>query len=80
MNSMKLQLYTYMEAGDVSSGDGNGIGDTHISSNGIFPALSIKPGVDVLLGSAAKIGCLRNVQWRKRQYKHGFLLNEISIL
>ena len=78
MNSMKLQLYTYMEAGDVSSGDGNGIGDTHISSNGIFPALSIKPGVDVLLGSAAKIGCLRNVQWRKRQYKHG--LNEISIL
>ena len=51
-----------MEAGDVSSGDGNGMGDTHISSNGIFPALSIKPGVDVLLGSAAKIGCLRKVQ------------------
>ena len=61
---MELQLYTYMEAaGDVSSGDGsNGIGDTHISSNGIFPALSIKPGVDVLLGSAAKIGCLKKVQ------------------
>ena len=67
-----------MEAGDVSSGDGNGMGDTHISSNGIFPALSIKPGVDVLLGSAAKIGCLRKVQWRKRQYMYGF--NEISIL
>ena len=49
-------------AGDVSSGDGsNGIGDTHISSNGIFPALSIKPGVDVLLGSAAKIECLRKL-------------------
>ena len=57
MNSVELQLYTYIEAGDVSSGEGNGIGDTHISSNGIFPALSIKPGVDVLLGSAAKIGC-----------------------
>ena len=62
MNSVELQLCTYIEAGDVSSGEGNGIGDTHISSNGIFPALSIKPGVDVLLGSAAKIGCLRNVQ------------------
>ena len=45
---------TYIEAGDVS-GDLNGMGDTHISSNGIFPTLSIKPGVEVLLGSAAKI-------------------------
>ena len=44
---------TYIDAGDVS-GDLNGIGDTHISSNGIFPTLSIKPGVEVLLGSAAK--------------------------
>ena len=44
---------TYIEAGDVS-GDLSGIGDTHISSNGIFPALSIRPGVEVLLGSAAK--------------------------
>ena len=61
MNSMELQPCTYMEAGDVSSGDGNGIGDTHISSNGIFPTLSIKPGVDVLLGSAAKMVCVRKV-------------------
>ena len=45
-------LYTYIEAGEVS-GDLNGIGDTHMSSNGIFPTLSIKPGVEVLLGSAA---------------------------
>ena len=45
--------YTYIEAGEVS-GDLNGIGDTHMSSNGIFPTLSIKPGVEVLLGSAAK--------------------------
>jgi hypothetical protein len=31
------------------------MGDTHISSRGIFPALSIKPGVEVLLGNAAEI-------------------------
>ena len=42
-----------MEPGDVS-GECSGIGDTHMSSKGIFPTLSIRPGVDVLLGNAAE--------------------------
>ena len=44
-----------MLRGDIS-GVCRGIGDTHMSSNGIFPALSIKPGVDVLRGKAAGNG------------------------
>ncbi len=33
----------------------NGNGETHISSKGTFPILSIIPGVDELLGKAAAI-------------------------
>ena len=44
---------TYTEAGEVS-GVCKGIGETHISSNGIFPTLSTNPGVEVLLGNAAE--------------------------
>ena len=62
---------TYIDAGDVS-GDLNGIGDTHISSNGIFPTLSIKPGVEVLLGSAAK------KKW-KMQYMINLILRKCIV-
>ena len=61
MNSNIQYLWiTYIDAGDVS-GECNGMGDTHISSKGIFPALSIKPGVEVLLGNAAEIKYIINV-------------------
>jgi len=51
-NSRKLKI-SHTESELISKGkDGNW--DTHISSRGIFPILSIRPGVEELLGRAAK--------------------------
>ena len=43
---------TYIAKGDTS-GVCKGSGDTHISSSGILPALSMRPGVEELRGKAA---------------------------
>ena len=43
---------THIAKGDTS-GVCKGSGDTHISSSGILPALSIRPGVEELRGKAA---------------------------
>jgi hypothetical protein len=48
------QKFAYAESGGVSTML-NGNGETHISSKGTFPILSIIPGVDELLGKAAAI-------------------------
>ena len=56
-----MVLYpTYIDTGEVS-GVCNGKGETHISCNAIFPALSTIPGVEELLGSAAEDKNLYNV-------------------
>ena len=45
---------TYMVCGDTSGEYRRGTGLTYMSSSGIFPALSMRPGVEELLGRAAE--------------------------
>ena len=49
-----FQDKSYPESGDTFSVVQRGSGDTHMSSKGIFPMLSTRPGVEVLRGNAAE--------------------------
>jgi hypothetical protein len=45
---------SYPESGETLSAVLSGKGDTHMSSSGILPMLSTRPGVEVLRGNAAE--------------------------
>ena len=53
MRQIAKNDFTYAASGDFFSEVYKGNGETHMSSRGIFPMLSTRPGVDVLLGRAA---------------------------